>query len=315
VKSSPVHIILCAMLLLSCSPEKEGQQGVSLSPEKTGISESESEQTLSEGADEKSYSLKIHPRSAYRDTPISAYPKNFTTADAQIEWTVNGVSIPGEGAQLKPGSVTKGNTVQARARVNKREVLSNVVRIINSPPQISSVQILPEVFKPGDTLFVEVETGDADGDEVALSYEWMKNREPAGSGRSISAGLRRGDTVFVRITPYDGEAYGRAMFVERKIQNMPPMIVEDNVFTFDGEIYSFRVRATDPDEDPLSYSLKSGPDGMSINAETGDVTWPVPQDFVGEVPVTVAVSDGVRGETTRELTLIIEQPEEQGAKE
>jgi hypothetical protein len=107
------------MVLLSCSPEKEGQQGVSLSPEKTGFSESEREQNLSAGADEKSYSLKIHPRSAYRDTPISAYPKNFTIADAQIEWSVNGVSVPGEGAQLKPGSVIKGNTAQARARVNE----------------------------------------------------------------------------------------------------------------------------------------------------------------------------------------------------
>jgi hypothetical protein len=225
------------------------------------------------------------------------------------------VSVPGEGAQLKPGSVIKGNTVQARARVNEREVLSNTVRIINSPPQVSSVRILPEVFKPGDTLYVEVDTSDADGDEVELSYEWMKNREPAGNGRNIGAELRRGDTVYVKITPYDGEDYGRAMVIERKIQNMPPMIVENNAFTFDGETYSFRVRATDPDEDPLTYSLKSGPDGMSINAETGDVTWTVPQDFVGEVPVTVAVNDGEWGETTRELTLTIEQPEEQGAKE
>ncbi|MHC4687062.1 MAG: putative Ig domain-containing protein, partial [Planctomycetota bacterium] len=96
--------------------------------------------------------------------------------------------------------------------------------------------------------------------------------------------------------------------------NMPPLILEDTPFSFDGKVYSFRVRATDPDGDRLSYSLGNAPEGMGIDAETGEVTWNVPQDFTGEVPVIVAVSDGTEKPTTREITLVIEQSEEESGE-
>jgi hypothetical protein len=53
---------------------------------------------------------------------------------------------------------------------------------------------------------------------------------------------------------------------------------------------------------------------MGIDAETGEVTWNVPQDFTGEVPVIVAVSDGTEEPTTREITLVIEQSEEESGE-
>ena len=46
------------------------------------------------------------------------------------------------------------------------------------------------------------------------------------------------------------------------------MIVDHKNFNFDGKIYTYQVKATDPDEDKLTYSLKSAPAGMTIDPKT-----------------------------------------------
>ena len=168
-------------------------------------------------------------------------------------------------SQLNTAEIKKGDKVQAKATIQGKEILSNTIQIRNSPPVISKVKILPEVFKTGDTLSVDVSASDADGDEVTVSYEWTKNGEPAGNSKRIETPLRRGDKISVRITPFDGETYGRWGVVDREIVNLPPMIIEDTIFNFDGKMYSDQIKATDPDGDTLTYSLKSAPSGMTID--------------------------------------------------
>ncbi len=232
------YIIVCALLLFSCSSEKQAETQATVPPdEKRVVSESEKPGVSGE---ETSYSLGLIPK--------------------------------------------------------------------NSPPELSKVKILPEVFKPGDVLNVEVTGSDPDGDEVTFLYEWTKNGEPAGNGKQIEGTLKRGDTVSIRVTPFDGEDYGNPVFLQREIQNMPPMIAEDTAFNFDGMIYTHQVKATDPDGDPLSYSLKSSTEGVSIDSQTGLVTWNVPPDFTGKIQITVSVSDGNGGEMTRDLTMTVALP-------
>jgi hypothetical protein len=302
---------LYVFLMLSCSSDRQEGAEVRSSPEGRGATgDVKTTEAFLETLSGE-YALRIRPGTGYINTVFRVYPKNFKTSDARIEWLVNGETVPyGEGREFQPRNVYKGSTVQARAFLDDAVVESDTVRVKNSPPLITSARILPVTFKPGDTLSIEPEINDPDGDEVTVAYEWTRNREPAGNNKSIGIVLKRGDRVSVTITPYDGEDYGESATVHRTIENMPPMIEEDNTFAFDGKVYTFRVSATDPDGDPLTYSLKSAPDGMYINKGTGDVTWDVPPDFTGEVAVTVAVSDGVRGETTREITLILEEPEE-----
>jgi hypothetical protein len=306
--------------MLSCSSERqEGREGQP-SPEGRGATgDVKTTGELSETAFGE-YALKIKPETGYLNTVFRVYPKNFKTSDARIEWLLDGETVPyGRGREFKLRSAYKGSTVQARAIIEGAVVLSDTVQIKNSPPVLTSARILPVTFRPGDTLFIEPVVNDPDGDEIIITYEWTLNREPAGNNKSIGKVLKRGDKVSVTITPYDGEDYGESATVRRTVENMSPMIKEDDTSTFDGKVYTFRVSATDPDGDPLTYSLKSAPDSMYINKGTGDVTWDVPPDFTGEVPVVVAVSDGMQGEATRELTLIIEapvieEPEEEPAK-
>src|SRR5262249_47178391 len=54
--------------------------------------------------------------------------------------------------------------------------------------------------------------------------------------------------------------------------------------------YQYRVRAQDPDGDGLRYSLSAPPAGMSIDPQSGVLTWANPGP-VGSVTVTVVVPE------------------------
>jgi hypothetical protein len=183
--------------------------------------------------------------------------------------------------------------------------MSNIIEIKNAPPEIKRVKILPEIFKPGDTLSVDVSGNDADGDEVTIIYEWTKNGEPAGNGKRLEVPVTRGDKISVSITPFDGDVNGPAVILKREIGNMPPMIIEDRKFWFDGNIYKHQIKATDPDGDVLTYSLKVAPTGMTINSSTGLIQWNAPQDLNKKIPITVSVTDGNGGEASQSFTLDI----------
>ncbi len=294
-------------LILSCSSEKPAEISSQQPSEVKSSGVSERPQT---SAGEEGYSMEITPVNASRNSVLNLVVRGFNLSDAKIEWFVNerptSSSFP---YQFKAANTRKGDMVRAKAIIQGNEVLSNSIQITNAAPEVSRVKILPEVFKPGDTLSVDVQASDPDEERVTILYEWKKNGSPAGTTAHIDSQLRRGDKVAIKMTPFDGEDYGRPVILNREIQNLPPMIIEDDAFTFDGEVYTLQVRASDPDGDPLTYSLKSAPDGMGIDAKTGIVTWNVPREFTGAVPITVSVTDGQRGETTRDLTLKINPPE------
>jgi hypothetical protein len=293
---SALKYLLCLTLLffLSCSAEKPA--GTSQPGASPGIS--------------GSYSLEIVPANATRNSTIHLIARGFPTSDAKIEWLVNGIPVIGSaGDNFNTSETKKKDTVQARAEVQGKDLLSNIVEIQNSPPEIKNVKLLPEVSKSGNFLSVEASGSDIDGDDVTILYEWTKNGEPAGDGKQIASPLKRGDKVDVKITPFDGEAYGRSVILHREIVNLPPVIIENNKHRFDGNTYIYQVEATDPDGDPLTYSLKSGPPGMTIDSASGLIKWNVPANFTGKAPFTVLVTDGHGAEASRGLTLNI-KPEQ-----
>ena len=76
-------------------------------------------------------------------------------------------------------------------------------------------------------------------------------------------------------------------------ENSPPTLVTvgDRV-AFVGETLAFRLFATDPDAgDILTFSLLSGPAGMGVNANTGDLAFTPAIGQVGTTSVTARVTD------------------------
>jgi curved DNA-binding protein CbpA len=257
------------------------------------------------------YSVKIEPRAAFRGSVFRLVPGNFRLSDAEIQWFMDEQAVnDAVDTHFMPENIRKGSTVQAQVVYGGEQILSDIVVVRNSPPAISNARILPEAETPG-ALFVEVVGADTDGDDYTTLYEWTRNGEPAGDGKYIESPLKRGDRVAVKVSLYDEEDRSEPVVLQREILNMPPMIAVEDIFHFDGKLYTHRVTAEDPDGDTLTYSLKSASEGIAIDPETGVIRWNVPRDFIGKVPVTVSVADGHGGEGTRDIMLTINTPPEE----
>lgn len=186
----------------------------------------------------------------------------------------------------------KGAVIQARVTVKDGEMRSNEVVIKNSPPELIRANFLAS----GNTLSVDAAANDADGDDVTLTYEWTVNGRPAGAGKTLEVPVKKGDKITVKIVPSDGVSEGRPVFLMNEVSNIPPAISENSKANFDGKKLSYQIKASDPDGDVLTYSLKSAPAGMTVNPSTGLITWNVPSEFSGRASVTASVSDSYGGE-------------------
>jgi hypothetical protein len=256
--------------------------------------------------------LLISPTEVYGNTTLELDPTGFDLMDAQIVWMVNGqpVSVFDPYTfDIGRQEVAKGSDVRARAQVGEQNVLSNIVKVRNSPPRLSLVKIIPDVLAPGETVGVQVETEDVDGDPVTVEYQWTRNGEPAGRGPRIEAPLGRGDTFAVRVVPYDGFEYGRFARLERTMENLPPEFEQVYDYDFDGTTYTYQVRATDPDGDRVTYSLVSGPEGMLLEPASGIISWRVPPDLIGKTSFIVAAEDGRGGRREMALSFTLSQEE------
>ena len=179
----------------------------------------------------------------------------------------------------------------------------------NSQPELRGVQFVGGDGRPGNTLGVETNGYDADGDAVQFEIAWQKNGQPAGTGSRLTAPVKRGDKVIVTVTPFDGKERGKSATLSREILNTPPAIGGQEQFQVSDNAVTFLVRASDADDDPLTFSLKDAPVGMSIDRKTGVVHWATSPGTTGKVPFTVVVSDGSGGESTaRFMVTIAEQP-------
>jgi hypothetical protein len=289
------HIVLLISFFIvftACSSDKPAGQSGQQAPGQQAPSVVVGGQQQAPDGDSAAPGLSIVPAEARKNSTLFLAPKGFNVGDATVEWLVNGIGVPNPNPHmLAAASLNKGDSVQARATIKGREVKSDIVIIKNSPPVTGKVKLLPEVFKPGDLLSVELSGSDPDGDEVTFLFEWTKNGEPAGKGKTMDSHVKRGDKISLKITPFDGEDYGRSGTMNTEIANMPPTIVDNKEFKFDGKVLSHQVKATDPDGDTLTYSLKEAPQGLTIDASTGLITWTVPAGFKGKGSYSVVVKD------------------------
>ncbi|MEW8008613.1 MAG: putative Ig domain-containing protein [Candidatus Thiodiazotropha endolucinida] len=77
---------------------------------------------------------------------------------------------------------------------------------------------------------------------------------------------------------------------KERTDNKPPVFTSTPLLTAEvGVVYHYDVDAIDRQGDPVRYSLKSFPAGMSIDSESGLITWTPPQ--TGEYKVTVRAVD------------------------
>jgi len=98
--------------------------------------------------------------------------------------------------------------------------------------------------------------------------------------------------------------------VEPPADNHDPVIVSSPVETFNiqaspGSDYVYQALALDADGDTPEYSLPQAPPGMTIDTQTGEVTWPNVSITTGPHNVTVAAEDGRGGQDQQSYILEI----------
>ena len=82
--------------------------------------------------------------------------------------------------------------------------------------------------------------------------------------------------------------------------NQAPVIISEPIITAtEDQLYSYQVKAIDPNGDTLIYSFTIKPEGMSINSENGLIIWTPTNAQVGINHVTVEISDGKQSVTQK----------------
>lgn len=246
-------------------------------------------------------SLEIIPAVCFTNSVLHLVTSGFSLPDARVEWTVNGVETPAASPnEFEAEGLAKGDQVQAEASINGAVVKSQVVTIADVPPKLTWVKLMPETFKPGDNLYVDAKASGA----TDIVYEWSVNGNFSGNSSRLQKAVKRGDRVTVKITACNGRDCAQPLVLQETIENMPPMFSRQVTATYDGSVYTCRVQATDPDNDPLTYSLAEAPPGMGIDNKTGIISWkPAPGELKTSHDVTAIANDGHGGTTRMTFTI------------
>src|SRR5205085_1068415 len=69
--------------------------------------------------------------------------------------------------------------------------------------------------------------------------------------------------------------------------------------------YRYQAAGTDPDGVSLAYVLARGPNGMSVNAQTGLLSWDPESQSPASAPVLLKVYDSRGGVASQEFTVTV----------
>ena len=234
----------------------------------------------------------------------------------QFQWIRNDEEIVGENQpSLGKGTLRKGDLIRVRVtpsdgKVTGEPFLSSPVKIHNAPPVIQEVWIEPKVAYVTDNLKAIVKASDLEGDFIYYNYQWEKNgsilsdekKEILEKGR-----FKKGDSIVVSVTPDDREALGTPKRSEPLlISNSPPQIVSSPPTSVEKSEYIYQVKVNDPDDDPVTFTLKSGPQGMEIDKKTGLIKWAIRKEDKGNHSVEIEVSDTEGAKSKQRYTLGID---------
>jgi hypothetical protein len=234
----------------------------------------------------------------------------------QYQWLKNEEEIIGQNQNtLKKGNFKKGDLIRVRVtpsdgKANGMPFLSTPLQILNSPPIIQEIWMEPKLAYVTDRLKTNVKSSDPDGDFIYFTYQWEKNGVVLNEERAefLEKGqFKKGDSIAVIVTPDDREILGTPKKSEPLIiSNSPPLIVSSPPTSVEKSTYIYQVKANDPDDDPIIFTLKSGPKRMEMDKNTGLIRWEIRREDKGSHSVEIEVSDSEGARSIQRYTLTVE---------
>ncbi len=164
--------------------------------------------------------------------------------------------------------------------------------VVNRPPVIKQLRVSPEEPNFGDDIHVEVVASDPEGVGLTYAYTWKINghedllvHQPTFRPEQ----LHKGDKVSVTVTAHDDEQDSEPVSIEVTCRGLPPVM--DTTPGQINHLDNVRMRAHDPDNGTLVWSMTGAPAGMSIDPDgllhyTGSLTEPG-----GKYQITIIATD------------------------
>ena len=137
---------------------------------------------------------------------------------------------------------------------------------------------------------------------AVAGYQIFRNGTSIGVTNSVSfsdTGLAPGTTYSYTVAAFD--AAGNVSTLTAAVSatttstpiNHPPVLLSPGNKTIQvGTVLSFKLSASDPDNDPLTFSSSKLPNNASLNTLTGAFSWKPNKNQVGVYTITFTVSDG-----------------------
>jgi hypothetical protein len=232
-----------------------------------------------------------------------------------FQWMKNDEEMTGENKNslssktFKKGDLIRVKVTPSDGKLNGKPFLSAPAKILNSPPVIREVWIEPKVAYVTDRLKANVKSSDQDGDFIYNTYRWEKNGVFLNEEREeiLEKGqFKKGDSIVLIVTPDDRETSGTPKKSEALIiSNSPPIILSSPPTSVEKTTYLYQVRTDDPDNDPITYTLKSGPKGMEMDKKTGLIRWEIRKEDKGNHSVEIEVSDEAGAKSIQRYSLTI----------
>jgi len=237
------------------------------------------------------------------------------------QWIKNDSEMIGENRNvLKSGTFRKKDLIRIKVtpsdgKVEGTPFLSAPVEILNSPPVIQEVKIEPPAASVREDLKALVKGFDPDGDFIYFDYKWERNGVvlPEESKEVFErTQFKKGDSIAVTVTPNDQEAFGTPKRSETVIvANSPPVILSSPPASIEGTTYRYQVKAEDPDHDPVTFTLKSGPKGMEIDKKTGLIRWEIGKVGKGSHTIEIEASDHEGAKSNQKFVISVDIRESQ----
>ncbi len=243
-----------------------------------------------------------------RTTGATCSPDGWSDPDGDPErwtfgWTRNGVRQPEVQGTVATGGWARGDVVRCTATPRDAieagvPLTSEAATVGNTPPTVQGAALSTRTPSAGETLAVTLAgLSDDDGDPVTPGWAWFVDGVQRGTGPTFATdGLRRGQRVRVRVTPWDGQDAGDAVDSdEAVIANAAPRIravtIAPSTATTN-TVLRAEVLAEDPDADGLTLGYAWSVDGVAVpDADGATLEGAVAFDKGATVTVAVTARD------------------------
>jgi len=256
--------------------------------------------------------VSIIPENVFAETPVQAIVAPTPAGEITYRWELNRLILSDENSSmLQPKSrFSKGDQVSVVVTDGNTSATTSV-KILNTPPVVRSVNVNPNSIYRGIDITINPVGYDADGDSIQYNYKWTVNDNDLPNNTPVLNGnqFKRGDRVAFAVIPSDSEGEGEPFRSQTvTIPNGPPRFASTPPLDFKAETYSYQAVAIDPDDDPLTYSLITGPNGMIINTKTGLLTLQIKKEHAGTHIIEIEVKDSQGSKDLQKYSLTLTVP-------